>query len=163
MKNCEDIRELLSARLDGELTAEEARLLDGHLASCEACRGELAELERTWKALGELSDVEVPAGLDQRVIARATGSKRPTSASRRILRWVYPLSAAAAVLVAVVVAFHMKSGVAVDLETHQIVKDMDVLQNLDVLEHLDVLEQAGSGVILLGEDPTADKSAKGGS
>ncbi|MDB5329929.1 MAG: putative zinc-finger, partial [Phycisphaerales bacterium] len=36
--DCEQSLNLLSARLDGEITAEESAALDGHLAACADCR-----------------------------------------------------------------------------------------------------------------------------
>ena len=47
---CDQSRDLLSARLDGEATADEQAVLDRHLASCVACTGfaaSLAALDRT--------------------------------------------------------------------------------------------------------------------
>jgi Putative zinc-finger len=41
----------VAARLDGELTENEARSFDAHLSSCAQCRGRVARLQR---ALGEL-------------------------------------------------------------------------------------------------------------
>ena len=41
---CDPMRELLSALLDEELTAEESNLLESHLAGCQSCRRELDEL-----------------------------------------------------------------------------------------------------------------------
>ena len=53
MNNCDDIRELLSASIDGELTEGESRRLAEHLAGCEACRRELDELRKVWEAVGD--------------------------------------------------------------------------------------------------------------
>lgn len=36
--NCNDYRQIASARLDGHCTPEEARLLDAHMVGCEGCR-----------------------------------------------------------------------------------------------------------------------------
>lgn len=41
---CAQSRELLSARLDGEATADECAVLDRHLASCAGCRAVEADL-----------------------------------------------------------------------------------------------------------------------
>ena len=38
MDRCERYTDLISARLDGELTGEEERELEAHLACCPACR-----------------------------------------------------------------------------------------------------------------------------
>ncbi len=44
MLTCEQALELISAQLDGALTAEEAGALDEHLAQCPACRALRADL-----------------------------------------------------------------------------------------------------------------------
>ncbi len=41
----------LQAYLDGELAPAQARRVHDHLQACQACRDELAALERTWAAL----------------------------------------------------------------------------------------------------------------
>lgn len=53
-------RRLLSPYLDGVLSARDSRRLEGHLAQCEACRDELAELRATVQALAELPLAEAP-------------------------------------------------------------------------------------------------------
>ena len=50
MSRCDDIRELLSARLDGELEVRDARDVERHLAECQEC----ADLAR---AMGMVSEV----------------------------------------------------------------------------------------------------------
>ncbi len=44
--NCDACRVLISGRLDGELTPDQQRDLEAHLASCDACRRELDEMAR---------------------------------------------------------------------------------------------------------------------
>lgn len=46
---CRDIRELISAFVDGETSAEETALVTEHLSSCARCR----DLERGMRAMGE--------------------------------------------------------------------------------------------------------------
>ena len=47
--NCDDMKAMITAYVDGELGDEERRRLEEHLAGCESCRRELAET----RALGE--------------------------------------------------------------------------------------------------------------
>ena len=49
---CVDARVLLMGFIDGELSADEARQTEDHLAVCPACRGELA----TYQQLGRAAD-----------------------------------------------------------------------------------------------------------
>ena len=56
--------ELLSAYLDGELTADEARGVATHLADCDVCRIELTELDEARTAVRSLPILEPPVALD---------------------------------------------------------------------------------------------------
>jgi predicted anti-sigma-YlaC factor YlaD len=163
MSVCEEIRELMSARIDGELTAAESLRLEEHLASCEACREELAALERAWGGLDALGEISVPEGLTDRVVARVLAARRGMPPARRRVRVLYPLAAAAAVILALFVGSVLMNGGGVDRKTRQIVANIDLLQNLDVVENLDVIEQMGDSVLLLSEDATADGAGEGGS
>jgi anti-sigma factor RsiW len=42
--NCEDFKAMITAWVDGELPPERQETLQAHLAACEACRRELAEV-----------------------------------------------------------------------------------------------------------------------
>ena len=46
-KPCDDIRDMLVAYSDGELSVEEKAQVEEHLAACEVCREELQALERS--------------------------------------------------------------------------------------------------------------------
>ena len=81
--------ELLSAYLDGEVTAAESEEVRGHLADCESCRGELADLVEARAAVRSLPMLEVP---DLLLPAE--------SAPRR--RWYASVAAIAAVVALVV-------------------------------------------------------------
>ncbi len=68
--NCAEVRESLSPWLDGELSPEVRTLVDRHLASCDACLRELAQLEALERALAALPVPPLPEGLPERVAAR---------------------------------------------------------------------------------------------
>lgn len=70
MAQCEEFLELLSARLDGELTHEEARMLEEHLAACPACRALGAQLAALHTALPELEPLSAPPDFARGVMAR---------------------------------------------------------------------------------------------
>jgi len=55
---CERIEELLSAYLEDDLTGEQKREVDAHLAGCPACAGLLAVLRETRAALAGFPEVE---------------------------------------------------------------------------------------------------------
>ncbi len=103
---CEETRRLLPAHLDGGLPPEQASAVASHLASCAACRAELAFLEATVAALRRLPELPAPAGILEGV--RAGISPRPWhrrigDTARGLLLGV-PLGAAATLLVVIGVA-----------------------------------------------------------
>lgn len=70
MNGCKH-RKRLSAYLDGELPPEIQAAVADHLASCAACRRELAGLQALGPALGRLEVPPSPAGLAARITAEA--------------------------------------------------------------------------------------------
>jgi len=56
----EDVRALLSAYLDRELTQAENQRVRVHLETCEACRREFADLQRLGDLAGSLHFVDPP-------------------------------------------------------------------------------------------------------
>ena len=98
---CEEIKELLTEYLDGELPAGDAASVEEHAAECEACRAELEALRQTSALLKSLPRADAPAGLAQNV---AASLDRQITARRRAaaLRWMHVggwLSAAAAIII----------------------------------------------------------------
>jgi hypothetical protein len=57
--NCLDMKELISAYHDAELDAEEHHRVEEHLASCSACREELATVESAVRSLKSLSPAKL--------------------------------------------------------------------------------------------------------
>ena len=62
MLTCEQALELISAQLDGALTAEEAGALDEHLAQCPACRALRADLS-TLHQIGVKHNLHIPQNI----------------------------------------------------------------------------------------------------
>lgn len=89
MLGCEEALELISARLDGELTAAEQAGLDAHLASCPECRALQADFQKLHASLTEAAAAwraQPPAGLTQDVLEAVRAAKlTPFQAQRR--RW----------------------------------------------------------------------------
>ena len=56
--------EALSAYLDGELSREEEAQVTAHLADCDVCRVELAELDEARSVIRSLPILEPPVALD---------------------------------------------------------------------------------------------------
>lgn len=90
---CQQAREALSARLDGEALPVDEDLLDGHLGECGACRGYQQDLEVLSRRLRVRPAVTVP-DLTARILAATLHNSAVRS---RRLRWVRTAGIAAAV------------------------------------------------------------------
>lgn len=83
--------ELLSAHLDGELTDHERRRVATHLAECERCRTELADLATARAAVRSLPVLELPVD-----VAEIVGlPPDPIPLRRRPATWIGAAAAAA--------------------------------------------------------------------
>jgi anti-sigma factor RsiW len=95
--SCSEIRPLLSARLDGELDAARAEPVSAHLASCPACRAYLADLAELSDRLRAGRQVELPAGLGERIVAAAHARRFAAPLRRpRLQLWFVRAAAVAA-------------------------------------------------------------------
>jgi len=87
--NCHDARELLSALVDGELTPDDQRQVEAHLAGCADCRKERERLGSTIVLLGQLDRPRAPVGFVDRVLEAV----QPKPWYRRLLGSLFlPLS-----------------------------------------------------------------------
>jgi hypothetical protein len=88
MIKCAQCTEQLSTYLDGIITAEEKRLIEEHLSTCEHCRLSLSELIKTQETLHNLEEVEPPPWFTQKIMNRV----REEAESRKGLlqRLFYP-------------------------------------------------------------------------
>ncbi|MGI9861959.1 anti-sigma factor [Moorella naiadis] len=101
--NCCQCRELLSPYLDGVLSENVRRTLEGHLRFCPSCREELKAIRQTIEIIHTWSEeeLELPAGFVERLRSRLEEERRPWY--RRPGRgWV---SLSAAVVLIMVMAF----------------------------------------------------------
>lgn len=83
---CEDIREALSASVDGELRCLERAAADSHVASCTSCTEFAAALNRFHVRLAATPRLVAPVTLRSRVVALAGADRAPHAiplASRR--------------------------------------------------------------------------------
>ena len=74
---CDRYFELLSARLDRELTREEAEEVELHRAGCGRCRILGSQLEELRENFASLEDVEAPEGFAQGVMDRIRAEEKP--------------------------------------------------------------------------------------
>ena len=106
--NCDGVRGLLSAYVDGELSAGELLRVEQHLRRCHACADDVDSLRQTIALVASLDEVEVPASFHAQLHDRLAALGPPVSGVRRtkatpplqrgIRKWAMPAAAAAAVL-----------------------------------------------------------------
>lgn len=91
--------ELLSAYLDGELTAADRTRVDEHLPSCADCRATLGALRATLADLRALPEPDLPGQVSWAV--RAAVARERRGLASRYRRWVAVAGGVAAAFVAV--------------------------------------------------------------
>ena len=67
---CQHYYELISQRLDGELTWEEEQELESHLADCPSCRALAEQLSGLHEDFSALEEIPAPEGFVQGVMDR---------------------------------------------------------------------------------------------
>jgi len=82
---CDKYVEWMSAALDGELTAEERRELDSHLAVCPECAALFELLSRNALAMRKL-DCQFPAGLHDRIMSNLPPQQAPAK-KNKVIHW----------------------------------------------------------------------------
>lgn len=99
--DCARVRELLDDHLDGALAPEAARAVDGHLASCGACRAEANALAALVADLAALpASIDPPAALWQAIERRTRAIALPATGAPGRTPWRVA-AVAAALLIAV--------------------------------------------------------------
>lgn len=96
MDECEKYIDLISARLDGEISESEEAILNMHLENCEACRELSMLMENTRGVMTDLI-VEPPAELHERIMSSISSEK-----NEKKRRFVFGRFTAAAAMLAVI-------------------------------------------------------------
>jgi hypothetical protein len=105
--NCDGVRGLLSAYVDGQLSPGELLRAEQHLRRCSDCADEVDSLRQTIALVASLDEVEVPsafrASLHQQLVAvgAPVAVRRIPAApvwQHHVRRWAMPAAAAAAAL-----------------------------------------------------------------
>lgn len=89
--SCEKYLDLISARLDGDLSPEDENALTAHLSQCPACRALAEDLRGLHSALSHVGQVDAPAELSRNVLAQIAKEKSRTR--RRFVRQLTGLAA----------------------------------------------------------------------
>lgn len=102
--SCEELAALLDPYVDGELTTEEALLVQEHLSTCESCRDYVDSALAIRAAFPGAEETEVPEGFAESVM-RAIQASEPSQRKRRERRlhpWArtaLPLAACCAIVI----------------------------------------------------------------
>ncbi len=106
---CQGIREKLSIYLEGSVTPEEKQWIEKHLDSCDSCRDAFKDLQKTRNLLGNLEEVEPPAWMTRKIMARvAQQAERRRGIFQRLfypLHIKIPIEALAMVFIAVIAVY----------------------------------------------------------
>ncbi len=118
MVRCDDIREALSAALDGEATRLEQVTLDQHLATCAGCAAWAADLHAVHGRLGQAPRPTAPTALRSRIAALScedSGAVEIPAPARGAVAWLprflrTPAFAVALIMLVAMAAFVRSSG-----------------------------------------------------
>jgi hypothetical protein len=110
---CSEVQKRLSAYIEKLVSPQQKALIDAHLKGCKQCKCALADLKKAVDYVQKLEEVEPPAWLTQKVMARV---RSDAEAKRGILQKIFypfhikiPLEALALILVAVGTIYIFKS------------------------------------------------------
>ena len=110
---CREVQKRLSAYIEKVVSPKQKALIDAHLKGCKKCKRALADLKKTVTYVQKLEEVEPPAWLTKKVMARV---RSEAEAKRGILHKIFfpfhikiPLEAIALMLVAVGTIYIFKS------------------------------------------------------
>jgi anti-sigma factor RsiW len=67
--SCQEVVEVITDYLEGELSPEDVAIFEAHLALCDGCQWYLDQMRITIAAVGRIEDDEVPAELRDTVLA----------------------------------------------------------------------------------------------
>ncbi len=126
---CAQIRENLSAYVDGEISGEERDQVEAHLVACETCALALAELNAYLDRIGKLEEVDPPPWLTQKVMARVQSeSEEKRGFYQRffpqflLARPIHALATVLILVISVYVFQAMKTGVQKPEESMEVAK-----------------------------------------
>lgn len=102
--SCKYFRLLADEYIEGELTGEEMREFEAHIAKCPECRKEFEELSALKEMLAE-TDEEIPEGLHERIMSAVSSEIKPRRGRLRLLRRAAISAACAVICLSLTVAF----------------------------------------------------------
>jgi hypothetical protein len=110
---CKEVQKRLSAYIEKLVPPKQKALIDAHLKGCKKCKRALADLKKTVNYVQKLEEVEPPAWLTQKVMARVRSEAEAKKGIWQRLFFPFhikiPLEAVALILVAVGTIYIFKS------------------------------------------------------
>ena len=106
MRTCAEYQELISAMLDGELTAEETAEVEAHIAVCEECKA----MYEAFAAVSGMETAEVPDTLHEKVMTKVTAAQKAFKTQNNLVRLRPILTTAACLVVVVGTLFAVRGG-----------------------------------------------------
>jgi len=148
-----DVRHKLSEYLDGSMTAQEQAEIEAHLKTCQECESALNELQKTIEQIKAIEEVEPPAWMTQKIMAKVRSeAEEKKSIFQRLfypLIVKLPLEAVAIVFLAVT-AFYIYQDI------HPTAKYAE--SPIPTTQEFTVKKEAPPSAIELGEQSKADES-----
>lgn len=87
--NCEYFRELISGRLDGELSPDEERQLDEHLNECPSCRELAGYMGDLKEVVGNDKPETLPPGVEKQILEKTMQAPKRRSLLREFIGGYY--------------------------------------------------------------------------
>ncbi|GAB4370886.1 MAG: hypothetical protein Kow00128_18310 [Deltaproteobacteria bacterium] len=124
--DCLEIRELLSAFLDGETSPEESRRVEEHLSACAGCRA-FRERARSLDSFLARSETPVSPDFREKLFSRLEAEEllpRRRSLFSFSVRWALPLAAAAALGLFLLISKEVPKGPATPANPPQVATNL---------------------------------------
>ena len=81
---CDQVSELISEYIDGELDTATTEAVASHIDNCDACRQLYEEISAVCRAVSEAGEVQIPDGLHERIMDSVNAQKRASRRRRSI-------------------------------------------------------------------------------
>ena len=99
--SCREFQEIMYAFIEGNLSEARKRQIESHLKTCASCRHDLAEKKALLSMETQLGEIEPPAYLVSRIMARVRNVPQPRSTWYKLFRLSIPIRIPAVAMVVV--------------------------------------------------------------
>jgi hypothetical protein len=167
---CSDVRELISSFVDKELSPDESKNFNAHVASCASCRKELDDSIRISKLMSNIDEIEPQENFIERFYEKVRNNKKESILDKIFGifdRYVFlkpALGFAAAVSIIIGGSYYISQIEKVGTDQSSMLQEMnldeeeiisiagnielfsefDLIENLDGIENIEIVEQLDS-------------------